>query len=167
MLKNRYIRQGLFVLALSFSATSYGQSIAPAVVANGGGNGSSSTHQISWTIGEPVIATYSTTSNQLTQGFHQTNLLVSSIKVAEAAFSLNVFPNPTTAILLLSLDGEYRKDLIWSLVDVTGRERQTGQIRSATTNHELNVEALEAGMYFLKLSTTENQILNTYKIQKL
>lgn len=167
MLKSRYFGQGFLAIVLSFSATVYGQSTSPTVVANAGGGGSSATHQVVWTIGEPMIATYSNASNQLTQGFHQTNLMITSVEEIEPAFSVSVFPNPTTAILSLSLGGEYANDLKWSLVDVAGRERKTGQINSAAANYQLDVQELEQGIYFLQLSTTENQILNTYKIQKL
>lgn len=166
MFRKQYPKQGLIAMAFLFASALQAQSLSPSVVANAGGEGSSATHQVAWTIGEPIITTEMNATNQLTQGFHQTQLVVSSIAKVELSFSIEVFPNPTTSTLTLSLENDRSEDVQWSLVDVMGREQKTGMIQSAVSNYQLNVQDLENGIYFLNLKTSENQTIQTHKIQK-
>ena len=166
MLRKQCPKQSLIAIAFLFVSTLQAQSSSPSVVASVGGEGNSATHQVVWTIGEPVIRTEISTTNQLTQGFHQTQLLISSVSKIELSFSIDVFPNPTTSTLTLSFENDRSEDLKWSLVDVMGRERKAGIIQNAVSNYSLNVQDLEHGIYFLNLKTSENKNLQTYKIQK-
>ncbi|QQS30849.1 MAG: hypothetical protein IPM47_07970 [Sphingobacteriales bacterium] len=65
----------LVIACLSISINStFAQSLSPQVVASGGGYGTGGGYTLSYTVGEPVIATLSGGSNILTQGFHQPDL---------------------------------------------------------------------------------------------
>jgi len=54
--------------------------------------------QLSWTLGEAVIETYTGDKSQLTQGFHQTQLTVVALNESVTVFPVLVYPNPTTAL---------------------------------------------------------------------
>ncbi|MBE0654801.1 MAG: hypothetical protein IH594_13445, partial [Bacteroidales bacterium] len=75
---------------------------AQQVVSSGGGSKSATGVQISWTLGEPVIETFSSGSTILTQGFHQSKL--SATPVTDLLFpemELTVFPNPTQDYVII------------------------------------------------------------------
>jgi hypothetical protein len=70
----------LFFLGLSGVGWVQAQSLSPEVVATAGDHFATSTAQLSWTLGEPVIETFTdAAATQLTQGFHQTNLMVVAV----------------------------------------------------------------------------------------
>jgi hypothetical protein len=61
---------------------------------------------------------------------------------------LEIFPNPTNGII--SIDSEYTIDYI-VITDLNGR--QILQIESPFS--EIDISALEQGVYFIKISTAE------------
>ena len=68
----------LLLLSFLLWSLGYSQSVSPEVTASSGDHFIGTNVQLSWTIGETMIKTYVNNSNQLTQGFHQTNLMVTS-----------------------------------------------------------------------------------------
>ena len=75
------------------------------IVSTQGDSYSNSNNTIDFTIGEPVIETVSDGTNDVTQGFHQTQLTITSVKDYETDFILNVFPNPTAQLLIQHVVG--------------------------------------------------------------
>ena len=49
----------------------FGQTLTPEVLAASGDYFTSTSNSLSWTLGESVIETYSSSNNSLTQGFQQ------------------------------------------------------------------------------------------------
>jgi membrane-bound inhibitor of C-type lysozyme len=60
----------LFTIFAGITAT------AQQVVASSGNSATAGGYTVAWTLGEPVIETLSGSNNILTQGMHQTNLVV-------------------------------------------------------------------------------------------
>ena len=84
------------------------QSISPEVVATSGEHFQNGTSQLSWTLGEVMIDTYSAGGTIVTQGFHQTQLTVTSIDESNPfSLNVNVFPNPTSQFLNIGVEGEH------------------------------------------------------------
>ncbi len=79
------------------------QSLSPGVFAASG----SASQQLSYTIGEPLTFTFSSSSNRLTQGFHQTNLEVVSVEESNEQFQFSVYPNPTRNELRFSFPSNF------------------------------------------------------------
>ena len=75
----------LLLIALISSAFASAQSLERQVIGSSGTSFSNATAQLDFTVGELAVTTLSNGTNDLTQGFHQTNLQV-TIKVAPAAF---------------------------------------------------------------------------------
>ena len=61
----------LIITAVAFTTFSFSQQISRHVVASGGVYATSSGYSLSSTIGEPMVATFTSASNVLTQGFQQ------------------------------------------------------------------------------------------------
>ena len=52
-------------------------------------------YQLSWTVGEPMVETFSSENSALTQGFHQSKLAVTAIdQLSIGNLKLKVYPNP-------------------------------------------------------------------------
>lgn len=159
---------GLFILLiLSCLFTihpSQAQSLSQSVIGNAGdyyeNPGVGSLH---WTVGEIAVENY-TSSDILSQGFHQTyfDLLITSSWESSLSFEIKAYPNPTTHQLVLSTSAE--EQLEAQLYNLLGQPvLNKVQFREQT---QLNVSELPAGTYFLQLFHNE-QLLKTFKIQKV
>jgi hypothetical protein len=138
----------------------YGQE----VLATGGGFHQNSSASISFTIGEPVIETFQTPDNTLTQGFQQTKLIVTGIDMVESTdFSLNVFPNPTQNNLNIHVTSEKPLQLQVQLFNINGA--LLFEEKHKQNPVQLDMKFLPPGNYLLRVSD-ENLHTNTYKIVK-
>lgn len=84
-----------FFLAFLFLLSYNG--LSQSVISSAGSSNSAGDYIISWTIGETAIATISSSSTTLTQGFHQP-LLVDVLPTGiekELQLEMRAFPNPT------------------------------------------------------------------------
>lgn len=86
------------------------------LVSCGGTYSSGSGGSVSWSIGEPVIETATSTNNHVTQGFHQGEIYVTGIE-ALAEISILVFPNPTSESVTI----EINEPVSVSIYDMAGR----------------------------------------------
>jgi len=93
-MKKLLIFNAYFLMSLAM----YGQSQPQQVIASSGGSGSSGDVSMGWTLGETVIATFSTGSAILTQGFHQPGLTVTAISTTDGLpFKVEAYQTlPTT-----------------------------------------------------------------------
>lgn len=157
----------LLLLGSGFGGFLSAQSITPEVLATTGGEGTASSTTVQWTVGEAVTATFTGTSNLITQGFHQPQYTL--VAVDEPPFSgliLQVFPNPAQEAVFLSYEQDIEGLLMIDLVDLTG---QVLAIQSATDRAgrlEFDLRQLSDGQYFLRVRT-ETGSFEAYKIQKI
>lgn len=79
------------------------QAVSPNVFSAGG----NASQQLSYTFGEPLTFTFSSSSNRLTQGFHQTYLEVVSVEESNEQFQFAVYPNPTRNELRFSFPSNF------------------------------------------------------------
>ena len=135
---------------------------AQEVISSQGDSYSNANGSIDFTIGEVLIATITSGSNSLTQGFHQTNLTVLGIDDFDTNFQANVFPNPTSEILnidILNFEG-----LNYLIYDIRGRQLLKASINNKIT--PVNINNLTNGLYLLVITGENNQKLKTYRIIK-
>ena len=141
----------------------YAQSMDQSVISTSGNNFSTASTAISWTIGEVVIETVANGNNTLTQGFHQSELDVTSVQSHLPSFNISVYPNPIVSKLTINL-GDYEAKAFLEIVDISGK---TVHLSSTATNTNIDLSGLSSGVYFLSIKNDEDQILNTFKIQKV
>ena len=156
----------LFFLGLLFSSLGYSQSVSPEVTASAGDHFTGTNVQLSWTIGETMIETYVNGSNQLTQGFHQTNLIVTAVEDLLESFQIKVFPNPATNILNIEWS-EISDPLTLTLYDVTGKQLLMQKIVDQAMSKTLDLTTYAAGGYLLSLSNPDDKTIKTFKILKI
>ena len=86
--------------------------------------------------------------------------LITNIKKMEDNFKVNLYPNPTTSKLKLSIQYLKNEQLGIKITDVLGRE-----IKTLEYEEEIDLSDLENGIYFLSFYQNK-QVLTTKKIIK-
>ena len=150
------IKLKVSLLFLIISQGAYTQSI----VSNAGEEFSSSSGRLSWTLGEAVIETVSSTSNILTQGFQQDYLNILNVPEHFNLDDLNIYPNPTRDALYI----RSKDHLQIFILSTDGKELQL-PVEVLNGNYMINTSALSSGMYHLNI-LKENQTIE-FKLIKL
>lgn len=137
---------------------------AQEVVSSAGNTLSNSGFEVSWTFGEPVINTISTGNVILTQGFHQTKLIITAIKdITDIKNTISVFPNPTQEFAIVKFN-KLLKLVRYNLYDLSSKVIQSEEITSNETKIDLSEFA--QGTYLLKIVQSNGQTIQTFKIIK-
>jgi hypothetical protein len=140
------------------------QAIAPEVIASAGDNYSNSQGSLNWTLGEPIIATENSNNYYLTQGFQQpATIIVTAINSTSGQGSLNVYPNPFAGSVYIQRDGGKRLQV--QLTDMNGKIVMN-KILSPSEN-QLELSTLANGVYLLNVYDSENQLMQSLKIEKV
>ena len=143
----------------------YSQTTSPEVIGSSGDHFVSSQAQLSWTIGETMIATFASDSSQLSQGFHQTSLTITAIEDLGPNFEMKAYPNPTTDLLHFEWP-ENTPSLRLVLIDLTGKELWVRQARSPALPRSIDLTTYPAGTYFLHIYQQDQQGTKTLTILK-
>ena len=81
-----------------------------------------------------------------------TNSIVNSLRdFADDANLFHLFPNPTNGHLTLRFDGPAPRKGQWQVIDLWGRVVRTETLEPNKPQHQLNIESLPAGLYFVKV----------------
>jgi hypothetical protein len=155
-----------FILLFSLGTLSMqlsAQTLAPDVIATSGTSFTDGTSQLDWTLGEPVTATLISGSSMITQGFHQPDLLVTSVTDAPADYSVTVFPNPTIESIQLQFQ-DLKENVIIELHSVDGKLLQSKQLK-ASISLQLDLSNYAAGTYLLSVKDDHSKI-KTFQVIK-
>ena len=140
-----------------------GSVTAQEVISANGGTATADGTQVSWTIGETVVATVGDANNTLTQGFQQSKLTVTAIdEIQVVGVEIKVYPNPTSDFVTVHFSKEVEKP-IYSLFDLSGRIIEQKNIES--TDVKIDMTSFAGGSYILKLNSGQ-QPLQSFKIIK-
>ncbi len=145
--KNTFLGCLLALFALKGGA----QELTRSVLAADGGSSSTSLVQLDWTLGEAVTETVYTDGHILTQGFHQSSIRIErkSDPSPQGMFDVNIYPNPTSA--LLNIKPEFKSDIAFeaSVVDASGRILSSQRLSARDELSQLDVTRLPDGPYFI------------------
>ena len=137
---------------------------AQEVVSSNGDSKIAAGYEVSWTVGEAVIATMIGSTNTLTQGFQQTRLTVTAVTdLLYPGLEIKVFPNPTQEFITIRFS-EYIEDTRYSLYDLRGKLIENKLINAADT--EIDLKKYASGQYILKLTNKSRQAIQTFQIIK-
>ena len=132
------------------------------VISSAGNPFENSCGSISFTLGESITSTLSTSASILTQGFHQTKLVITDYQeVRSPDNNIVVFPNPTEEFVILKI--ETFQGFSYTLHDLTGR--MIGKEEIIDTETELDFNTLVPSTYILKVRNKDKAI-RTFKIIK-
>jgi len=121
------------------------------------------TGSLSWTIGEPITETYSSASNDLSQGFQQTELQATLVEEAIIDITVQIYPNPVSDFLNISID-QQKINHSFLIFDAQGKLLKNEVILSSSSIIDFSLYT--KGIYFLKIQNKDKQLIKTYKIVK-
>jgi len=134
---------------------------AQEVVSTQGDSYSNPNGSIDFTIGEVVINTGTDGTNNLTQGFHQTNWNFLGVEDFAPNYEAIIFPNPTEDVL--NIKTSMFENVTYTLYDGLGKLVMQDILSAEQT--PIQVSQLAPGSYSLTLNN-ETQNLKTFKLIK-
>ena len=143
--------------ALTLSLNSLGQD----VVSTQGDSYTNASGSIDFTIGEVVINTVTDGTNDITQGFHQTNWNFLGVEDFAPNYEAIIFPNPTEDVLNIRTSAF--ENVTYTLYDAQGKLVMQDKLSAEQT--PIQVSQLAPGSYSITLNN-ETQILKTFKLIK-
>jgi hypothetical protein len=120
----------LLLLLLLLTAAVNAQSLDRQVVGSSGLQYVTASASVAFTIGEPLTATLTGQDGIITQGFHQGNLTVTSVREELAAAALSVHPNPAVDVLTVTTSAAGAQ---WHLHTLDGKVVMQGTRHSIFT----------------------------------
>lgn len=145
----------LFLFFASLAVT------AQEVVSTQGDSYSNASANIDFTLGEVIIDTGTDGTNDLTQGFHQTNWNFVGLEDHAPNYEATIFPNPTSEVL--NIKTSTFENVTYTLYDAQGRLVMQDILSAEQT--PIQVSQLAPGSYSLTLNN-ETQNLKTFKLIK-
>lgn len=165
VLKNIEMNNITYYVALAVLFLVSGPCFSQQVVSSAGTSAAGTNVQTSWTIGEPVIETFTGTSVILTQGFHQSRLIITALEKIDTPFlELSVYPNPFfSQVHIAIVKGEWQ-DLQYAVYSIDGKLlKQKMDLNQVET---LNCESYAPGVYFLNVTRNRKEIVGKFKLIK-
>ena len=134
---------------------------AQEVVATQGDSYSNASGSIDFTIGEVIIDTGTDGTNDITQGFHQTNWNFVGLEDHSPNYEATIFPNPTSEVLNIRTSAF--ENVTYTLYDAQGKLVMQNILSAEQT--PIQVSQLAPGSYSLTLNN-QTQNLKTFKLIK-
>lgn len=131
------------------------------VISSQGDSYTNSSGSLDFTIGEAVTFTGSDGTNDLTQGFHQSNWSFVGVDDQLPEIIISVFPNPMEETLVIST--EEFDNVNYKMIDASGRIVRENKLTETNTN--ISVGELSPGNYQIVLFENERQT-KTFKLIK-
>ena len=149
----------LLFLMCGLSLALRAQSLTPTVVSTSGAFFSvGGVGMLSTTIGELAAVTTLTNGNILTQGFQQAwDFGVSVPEIHDNGLAFEVYPNPSSGMIILAMNTEQDSKVTVKVYDVLGKTVYFESLNhsSGFATHEINLRHMAEGVYLLEVSNTE------------
>jgi hypothetical protein len=156
MQKTKYFLVLIFLISISYHLK--GQEL----VSSSGNFHLNANYQVSWSLGEIMVETFTGSSTILTQGFQQSMLSVSNVFVPEDIdISIHLYPNPAKDFLIIQSGG--LSDLVYFLYSTDGKLISSERITSNETS--IDFESLSPGVFLIRI-IQGNSHFGTYKVIK-
>ena len=123
------------------------------LVSASGASFQNSSGYISYSVGELITTSFTSSSAVLTQGFHQTRLRTVPV-INQSAIQMSVFPNPVKDLLILQIGDPLGFDYL--VYDVRGGLLERGQVLDERT--EINFSALAPAVYILRVTNHKEEV---------
>lgn len=125
------------------------------VISSNGNYNPISNGSVSWTIGEPIVHTSSTSNHIVSQGFQQ-NYEDFLVGISEVFLSdWHVYPNPFSREILIS--DENLEEI--QMHDINGKEIMNLEIHSSNGITKIQLPEVAEGVYILSLSNRNQTII--------
>ena len=134
-------------LFLMVSVLVHAQTLKKEIIASAGKSFSSGIGVL-WTIGEPMVVTYSNTVH-LFEGFHTPGEEINtSLQKPLNTSILTLFPNPNNGLFKIELEG-YQMPVHYEILNTNGMQIAQGQLTQDVWSFD--IANIPAGVYYLSL----------------
>jgi hypothetical protein len=134
---------------------------AQRVISNAGGDFTSNNFTLSWTLGEAVTQTLTSTNFILTQGVQQPTIITVGTYIPQIDnYTLNVYPNPTSDYVYIKTT-DY-SNLNYKVYDLNGRLLAADVLNE---NTRVEFKNYPTAIYFVNIHNN-NSVVKTFKIVK-
>ena len=140
--------------------------IAQEAIPAAGGDATGSGGSVSYSVGQMVYTTNTGTNGSVAEGVQQP-YEISVVVGIEQAKDINLictaYPNPTTDLLILEVEGAANEKFLFQLFDIMGKLLVSNKIIDNKTT--ISMANLAPAIYFLKV-TDHQKVVKTFKIIK-
>ena len=142
------------------------QSISAELISSAGNHYQDENIQVSWSIGEPIIATLAEGDVILTQGFHQDRYTIQTlIEDLSSNFKVKIYPNPTTDFINVNFtENSSSSKLQIKLYDFNGKMLLVKDVN--TDSEKIDMSRFANSTYILKITDNKKEVFS-YKISKI
>ena len=147
------MKKQIFLFATFFAAFA---ATAQEVVSSQGETFSNANGSMDFTVGEVVINTGTNGTNDLTQGFHQTNWNLVGVEDFAPNYEVTIFPNPTQDVL--NIKTNTFENVNYTLYDAQGKLVMQNILTAEQT--PIQVSQLAPGAYSLSINDQKGQLKN-------
>ena len=146
----------LLFVSCFLASTAFNQNLE--LISSSGAYDEDAGGSVSWSVGEVVIETYEGGSNDVTQGFHQSDIYIVSVE-NHIEMEISIYPNPTSDYINISATEKLRINIfdasgkLVEIVDMLGNEDQ------------IDISHLSRGAYTFMFQSN-GQLVKTVKIIK-
>lgn len=156
------------ILVCVFSVACMG-TYAQSGFVSAGADGANENGSVSYSVGQIVYQSHESSDGlmSLTQGVQQP-YTISSLPLPDglqeiSTINLTAYPNPTSDVLNLSIEGTEVDGLVYSIYDIKSRIHLTGDITSENT--QIDVAHLLSGVYFVEIQKNKKPV-RAFKVVK-
>ena len=145
-------------MAATMAVASFAQS---SVVSAGGeatGDGS-----VSFSVGQTAYMTATNENGSLSQGVQQAYVITEETGIEITQIQLRAFPNPTSDVLNLQINGGDFKNVSYALYNNTSKLIDKGTVNGSDT--QISMGAYKAGVYFLEVKA-DGKTVKRFKVVK-
>jgi len=151
------------IICIFLSQAAFCQTNNQQLISSGGKVATAEGIQLDWSVGEISTETYTNNETSLTQGFHQGNIIISSIPNAPKIAELSIYPNPTSDMLIIDIeDFKPSETTNYQLYTVNGKQISNGSLIKKTI---IDLKSLMVGTYLIKINNCHGKS-STFKIIK-
>ena len=147
------------IAMLSVAAISgYAQSAVATAGGEATGDGS-----VSFTVGQTVFTTVANENGSISQGVQQAYVITEETGIEITQIQLRAFPNPTSDVLNLQINGGDFKNVSYALYNNTSKLIDKGTVNGSDT--QISMGAYKAGVYFLEVKA-DGKTVKRFKVVK-
>lgn len=156
----------VFLVAGIFQSL-FSQHLSHQVMVSAGGNKTTGGYSLSQSMGEAAVEILSQ-DFVLTQGFQQPRIIFSVIQ--PPGNGVDVYPNPASDNLVIKFFGDIDRDYRIEIMTMTGIPVISDELSFTGTyflEKVVPVRNLRSGLYLISITSKDNLIKRTFKIEKL
>lgn len=156
----------ILISILTLEGYANAQSVTPSVVASAGDFFSNTSGSVSWTLGEPMGETYSSSSNWLTQGYQQTWDIGTSV-TSPSPVNADLYPNPTNDIVNIQFGADASGEYVIEVYNTLGQMLNSSQFAATpSARAEVSLSDYSDGIFFITVRKNDGSTNSTFKINK-